>query len=202
MVWWCLAMNLASWVFFPSCSSPALFRAHSFALPWPPDCGVAFVTSCLISYHFKLGLRILLRFCRCFCLSGCVLKSGGLPKGPFRTQNTTTIVKIVNYYAVVLLLRPPNLVRRGPFFERKNVCNSQENGVRTRCATTVNHPAVLKILRVVHLLPVVFLVRQGPLGIRPRKKIFSAPPPPHRYSPNDLPPPAPPPREPPPLPLF
>ena len=48
-----------------------------------------------------------------------------LPKGPFRTKNTTTIVKIVNYYAVVFLLRPPNLVRSGPFFERKNVCNSQ-----------------------------------------------------------------------------
>ena len=86
------------------------------------------------------------------------------PKGPFRTKNTTTIVKIVNYYAVVFLLRPPNLVRRGPFFERKNVCNSQGKGVRTRCAAIVNHPAVLKILRVVNLLRVVFLVRRGPLG--------------------------------------
>ena len=71
----------------------------------------------------------------------------------------------MNYYAVVFLLRPPkNLVRRGPFFERKNVYNSQENGVRTRCAVIVNHPAVLKILRVVNLLRVVFLVRRGPLG--------------------------------------
>ena len=42
-----------------------------------------------------------------------------LPKGPFRTKNTTTVVKIVNYYAVVFLLRPPNLLRRGPFFERE-----------------------------------------------------------------------------------
>ena len=86
------------------------------------------------------------------------------PKGPFRTKNTTTLAKVLNYYAVVFLLRPPNLVRRGPFFERKNVCNSQENGVRTRCAAIVNHPAVLKILRVVNLLRVVFLVRRGPLG--------------------------------------
>ena len=86
------------------------------------------------------------------------------PKGPFRTKNTTTIVKIVNCYAVVFLLRPPNLVRSGPFFERKNVCNSQESGVRRRCAAIVNHPAVLKILRVVNLLRVVFLVREGPLG--------------------------------------
>ena len=67
-----------------------------------------------------------------------------VPKGPFRTKNTTAIAKIVNYHAVVFLLRPPNLVRRGPFFERKNVCNSQENGVRTRRAAIVNHPAVLK----------------------------------------------------------
>ena len=86
------------------------------------------------------------------------------PKGPFRTKNTTKIVKIVNYYAVVFLLRPPNLVRSGPFFERKNVCNSQESGVRTRCAAIVNHPAVLKIVRVVNLLRVLFLVRRGSLG--------------------------------------
>ena len=32
---------------------------------------------------------------------------------------------------------------------RKNVSNSQENGVGARCAAIVNHPAVLKILRVV-----------------------------------------------------
>ena len=70
----------------------------------------------------------------------------------------------MNYYAVVFLLRPPNLVRRGPFFERKNVCNSQENGVHTRRAAIVNHPAVLKRLRVVNLLRIVFLVRRGPLG--------------------------------------
>ena len=50
-----------------------------------------------------------------------------LPKGPFRTKNTTTIEQIVNYYAVVFLQSPPNLLRRGPFSERKNVCNSQEN---------------------------------------------------------------------------
>ena len=64
----------------------------------------------------------------------------------------------------MFLLRPPNLLRRGPFFERKNVCNSQENGGRTRCAAIVNQPAVLKILRVVNLLRVVFLVRRGPCG--------------------------------------
>ena len=87
------------------------------------------------------------------------------PKGPFRTKNTTTIAKTVNFYAEVFLLRPPNLVRHGPFLERKNVCNSQENGARTRHTAIVNHPAVLKIQRVVDLLRVVFLVRRGPLGI-------------------------------------
>ena len=40
-------------------------------------------------------------------------------KGPFRTKNTTAIAKIVNCYAVVFLLRPPNLVRRGPFLVMK-----------------------------------------------------------------------------------
>ena len=46
--------------------------------------------------------------------------------------------------------------------ERENVCNSQETGVRTRYAAIVNHPAVLKILRVVNLLRVLFLVRRVP----------------------------------------
>ena len=45
------------------------------------------------------------------------------------------------------------------------MCNSQENGVCTRCAAIVNHRAMVKILRVVNLLRVVFLVRRGPLGM-------------------------------------
>ena len=61
-------------------------------------------------------------------------------------------------------LRPPNLLRRGPFWKRNDVCNSQENRVRTSCAAIVNHPAVLKILLVVNVQCVVFLVRRGPLG--------------------------------------
>ena len=92
----------------------------------------------------------------------------GIPKGPFRTKNATTIAKRVNYYAVVFLLRPPDLLRCGPFSERESVCNSQENGVRTRCAAVVNHRAIVKILRVVNSLRVVFLVRRGPLGCTSR----------------------------------
>ena len=87
-----------------------------------------------------------------------------IPKGPFRTKNTTTIVKIVFLLRVVFLLRPPYLLRRRPFFERENVCDSQENGVRTKCAAIVNHSAIVNLLLVVNLLRVVFLVRRGPLG--------------------------------------
>ena len=79
----------------------------------------------------------------------------------------------MNYYAVVFLLRPPTL-RRGPFSERENVCNSQEKGVRARCAAIVNHPAVLKILRVVNLLRL-FLVWWGPLGGSDRNTQVSPP---------------------------
>ena len=38
-------------------------------------------------------------------LRHCCLK---VPKGPFRAKNATTIETLVNYYAVVFLLRPPD----------------------------------------------------------------------------------------------
>ena len=94
------------------------------------------------------------------------MRARAIPKGTFRTKNATTIAKIVNYYAVVFLLRPPDLLRHGPFLERENVCNSQEMVSHTRGAAIVNHRAIVKILRVVNLLRVVFLVRLGPLGSR------------------------------------
>ena len=61
---------------------------------------------------------------------------------------------IVNYYAVVFLLRP---------FEGKNACKSQENCVSAggggRGGATAN------LLRIVNFYyGVVFLARQGPLG--------------------------------------
>ena len=59
---------------------------------------------------------------------------------------------IVNYYAVVFLLHPPYLLRREPFLERKDVCNSRENGVRTRRAAMANHHAIVNLLRRVNLL--------------------------------------------------
>ena len=41
----------------------------------------------------------------------------------------------------------------------------RKTGVRRRYAAIVNHPAVLRILRVVNLLRVLFFVWRGPLGI-------------------------------------
>ena len=45
-----------------------------------------------------------------------------------------------------VLLRPPDLLRCEPLFERKYVCTSQENGVRTACAAIVNHYAIANLL--------------------------------------------------------
>ena len=65
---------------------------------------------------------------------------------------------------------PPRLLRRGHFFERKNVGNSQESGVRTRCAAIASHCAIVNLLRVVNLLRRSILstagsfVRRGPFG--------------------------------------
>ena len=50
------------------------------------------------------------------------------------------------------------------FLERKHVCNSQENGVRTRRTAIVNHSTIVNSLRVVNLLCVLLLVQWGPLG--------------------------------------
>ena len=75
-----------------------------------------------------------------------------LPRGPFRTKNATTTEKIVNYHAVVFLLRPPDLLRWEPLSEGKNVCNFQENCVRTRCGVIANHYAIVNLLRQVNLL--------------------------------------------------
>ena len=44
----------------------------------------------------------------------------------------------MTYYAVVFLLRPPDILRCERFFERQNVCNPQENGVRAGGAAIAN----------------------------------------------------------------
>ena len=76
---------------------------------------------------------------------------------------------VVNYYAVVFLLPPPptDLLRHRSFFERKNVCNSQENGVRTRCAAIANHYSIVNLLRRVIYYGLVFFSTAGSFGISP-----------------------------------
>ena len=87
----------------------------------------------------------------------------GIPKGPSRTKNTTTIAKIVNYYAVVFLLRPPNLLRCGPFLERKNVCNSQERRPHKLRRDSKSPRRTKKTTRS-KFTTRSLLVRRGPLG--------------------------------------
>ena len=58
----------------------------------------------------------------------------------------------MNDYAVVFLLRPPYLLRREAFFERKHAYQTKENGVRTGCAAIVNHCVIVNLLRRVNLL--------------------------------------------------
>ena len=68
------------------------------------------------------------------------LKRQTNPKDPAVQKNQ---YGIVNYYAVVFCYPPlPDLLRREPLFDGTDVCNSQENGVSTRCAAIVNHYAI------------------------------------------------------------
>ena len=81
-------------------------------------------------------------------------------KGLIRTKNATTIEQIANYSGIVYLLPPPPyLLRCGPFFEKKNACNSLENGVRTRRAAIVDHSATANYSAIVNPLPVVTSLR-------------------------------------------
>ena len=61
-----------------------------------------------------------------------------LPKGPFRTKNATTIAKKSDLLRRSVFTTPPYLLRRGPFLERNNACNSQENGIHTSCTAIAN----------------------------------------------------------------
>ena len=77
-------------------------------------------------------------------------------KTPTATQN------IVNYYAVVFSLWPPDLLRPGRVSQRQNACKNQEMGVCPGAAM-INHSAIINSLQVVKVLLIVFLVRPGPL---------------------------------------
>ena len=86
------------------------------------------------------------------------------PKGPFHTKNTTTIAKIVNYYAVVFFTTPPKFSTPWTLlwedkrlqFPGKWCSHEVRRDSKSLCgtrSTTRNN-----------LLRVVFLVRRGPLG--------------------------------------
>ena len=87
-----------------------------------------------------------------------------LPKGPFRTKKTTTIIKNRELLRRCVFTTPPIFTTPQTLLREENVCNSQENGVRTRCAVIANQSAIVNSLLVVNLLRIVFLVRRGPLG--------------------------------------
>ena len=71
------------------------------------------------------------------------------PKGPSRTKKH---YGTVNYYAVVFLLRPPNLIRRRPFFKRRDACNSQGKRCPHKEVAIVNHCVIVNLLCIVILL--------------------------------------------------
>ena len=111
-------------------------------------------------------------FCRSLWLLGSILNFrigsvssiGGLIAATLFAA-TTQRTQVVNYYAVYsVFTTPPDLLRWEPFFERKNVCNSQENGVHTRCAAIVNHHAIANALRRVNLLRCSIFSTAGSLG--------------------------------------
>ena len=58
-----------------------------------------------------------------------------------------------NYHAIVFSLRPPHLLRLGPFLEGRFPWRTQEDGIRTGGVTKVFHCAIVNSLPVAHLRP-------------------------------------------------
>ena len=75
-----------------------------------------------------------------------------------RTQQYREHYGIVNYYAVVFLLRPPNLLRCEPFFERRVACKTKEMMCPHKGVAIANHCVIVNLLGIVNL---------------PRRSIFS-----------------------------
>ena len=71
---------------------------------------------------------------------------------------------IVNYYAVVFLLRPPDLLRREPLFKGKNACKTQENSASAGVVAIANPCAIVKLLRTVNLLRRSIFSTEGSFG--------------------------------------
>ena len=98
----------------------------------------------------------------CFLLTPFALSSTTRSQ---RTQPYWKHYGIVNYYALVFLLCPPDLLRCERFFERKNVSNSQESGVHTQCAAIVNHYTIVNLLRRANLLRCSIFSTAGSFGL-------------------------------------
>ena len=56
--------------------------------------------------------------------------------------------RIVDDYTVVLLLRPPDLLRCEPFFGRREVCKTQGKRCLHHGVAIVHHCAIVNLLRV------------------------------------------------------
>ena len=74
--------------------------------------------------------------------------SANLPKGPFRTKNTATTAKNSELLHRSAFTTPPRFTTPRVLLGEGDVCDSQENGVRTWCTAIVNHGAMVKVLRV------------------------------------------------------
>ena len=74
---------------------------------------------------------------------------------------TLKVLWVVNYYAVVFLRRPSDLLRCEPFFERRDAGKTQGHWCPHNGIAIANHCAIVHLLRVAIFYGVVFLVRQG-----------------------------------------
>ena len=103
------------------------------------------LTPFLPQFHLSLTSFLPL-FYLSFTSASLGISSHGLETTVYRPLDSELVI----ITTVVFLLRPPNLLRHRPFFERRNVCDSQENGVHTRCAAIINHTAIVNSLHVVN----------------------------------------------------
>ena len=83
------------------------------------------------------------------------------PKGPSRTKKTTGHRELLRRS---VLLRPPDLLRCEPFFERRDACKTQGKWCPHNGLAIANHCAILNLLRVVNLLRRSIFSTAGSLG--------------------------------------
>ena len=73
------------------------------------------------------------------------------PEGPHHSKQTTATQNIVNYYAVVFSLQPPESLRPGRFLRKKNACTFkiQEIGICPGEVAIANHCPIANSLQAV-----------------------------------------------------